>query len=54
MDFVTTHFTDIVNGATALIAAASAIANIFNLEGFKAALPTINKVVNFFALNFKK
>lgn len=52
--FVMAHLADIIAAFTALVTAASLIANITPTQTDDKIVAVLSKVVNFLALNFKK
>lgn len=54
LEFLTAHVSDIVVILTAIVTAASAIANLTPTETDNKIVAAVSKLVNFLALNFKK
>lgn len=54
MDFIIDNWTNILGAITAVIAAASAIANLTPTETDNKIIAAITKVIDALALNFKK
>lgn len=53
-DFLTGNFSEILQAVTAVIAAASAIANLTPTDADNKAIGIISRVVNLLALNFRR
>lgn len=54
MAFITAHFTEILTIITAIVTAASGIANFTKTDADNKVVAIVSKFVNFLALNFKK
>lgn len=53
-DYIQAHLTDILAAITAIVTAASAIANLTPTDADNKVIAAISKFINMLALNFKK
>lgn len=54
IEYVTTHYAEILIAVSAVVAAASAIANLTPTDSDNKAVAVISKIIGLLALNFKK